>query len=46
MSLDVIKKSLDPAQEGCYKNFMQFIADVRQIFKNAFIYNEVGFSLV
>lgn len=41
MSLDVIKKNLEPGHESCYKNFTQFVADVRQIFKNAFIYNEV-----
>jgi Bromodomain len=43
MSLDVIKKNLEPGHEGCYKSFTHFVADVRQIFKNAFIYNEVCF---
>lgn len=38
MSLDVIRTKLDPTTANAYKDVMQFISDVRLLFKNVFLF--------
>jgi hypothetical protein len=42
MSLDIIKKRLEPTHPDSYKDIQQFIDNVRLIFKNAYAFNPVS----
>lgn len=45
MALEIVKKKLDPENENYYSSLPEVIADVRRIFKNAKIYNNVSIYL-
>ena len=42
MSLDVIRTRLDPSSPNHYKDISSFIADVRLIFKNTYLFYQVS----
>ena len=44
MSLDVIRTRLDPSSPNHYKDVRTFVADVRLIFKNVYLFHQVVFN--
>ena len=42
MALEVIRSKLDPLNLECYKDIQSFINDVKQIFKNVYLFYRVS----